>query len=622
MLVGGRHGEAAASRRCPVGVRRTAWLAASFAVAALVAPGPGSPRPAVAAGTFVVDSTGDQPDASAGDGVCRVAGSSKCTLRAALAQANASPGHDRIEFSIPGAGPHRLRPASDYPIIVDPAGLTIDGYTEPGSVVNTAAHGSNAVIMIELQGTGPSGIDGLYMQSANNVVRGLALFDFQRTVRLWGAGASGNEIVGNFIGTDAAGTFGQSTRTINSTGVHLERGASNNRIGRSGPANRNVISGNGDRGIGIFDPGTDANTIRNNVIGLSPHGSRLRNWGHGIDINYNASHNVIGGSTSANRNVLSGNELSAVEISHDRTGGTTTGNVVVGNLIGTDLTGQSGASTYRNREFGVNIEGRATCPTVSSCQPDVSGNIVEANTIVGSAAGVMIWKAAHDNVVRGNRIGLLPNGTTAPSTANTLWAVLIEAGAFDNLVEQNTIAGGGDGIQVRPDNDYTNLSSNPDIPTFGNTLRRNSIFDVDGFGIDIAPIGAINDTPGELDPDLQGGVAAPAITTATVDRVSVSTCAGCRIELFVTDQGGSGTHLPGRTFLAEATATAGGSATVHLRTSASDPLVVITGQRVTATTTDGAGNTSEFAAWRTVASGSIGGPTSRLQPAQRCGVRC
>ncbi|NND75443.1 MAG: CSLREA domain-containing protein [Ilumatobacter sp.] len=619
MLVGGRR-RGVVPRRRPVGGRAPAAVLVVFALSTALAPA-GDDADALSGPAFVVDSTGDEGDATNGDGICRTAGPATCTLRAAIEEANASAGHDRIEFAISGSGPHRIEPATALPIISDPAGLTIDGYTQAGAVANTAAHGSNAVIEIELRGTGPSGLDGLYLRSANNVLRGLALFDFRRTIYLHGTETTGNEIVGNYIGTDAAGTFGQQVRVINSTGVHLERGASGNRVGMAGPGNRNVISGNGDRGVGIFDAGTDANTIRNNVIGLAPAGDRLRNWGHGIDINFNASYNIVGGSAFGDRNVLSGNELSGVEISHDRLGGSTVGNAVIGNLIGTDITGASGTAATRNHEFGVNLEGKSSCPTVASCSPDINNNVVEANTIVGSAAGVMIWKGAHDNTVRANRIGVLVNGTIAASAVDTLWGVLIEAGAFDNVVELNTIAGGGDGIQVRPDNDYTNLSSNPDIPTYGNTLRRNSISSVLGFGIDIAPISTVNDAS-VSDPALQGAIVAPTILTATEDRVVVSTCGNCLVELFVAVPTGSASNVPGRTFVIDGRASAAGVASLVVRASENDPVPFSAGERVTATTTDGAGNTSEFAAWRTAAAGALDHPARALAPATRCGVRC
>jgi CSLREA domain-containing protein len=47
---------------------------------------------------FVVDSTADLPDDAPGDGTCRAVGGSACTLRAAVMEANANPGQDRIEL--------------------------------------------------------------------------------------------------------------------------------------------------------------------------------------------------------------------------------------------------------------------------------------------------------------------------------------------------------------------------------------------------------------------------------------------------------------------------------------------------------------------------------------------
>ena len=158
----------------------------------------------LAAGTvYTVDSTGDQNDSNLGDGNCRTSVGT-CTLRAAIREANYNSGHDRIEFDIPGGGPHTIRPDSAYALITDPSGVTIDGYTQPGSSVNTLNHSSNAVIKIQLEGRGPTAFDGIDIRSGGGVVRGLALYDFRLHIRFWGPNANSNEVIGNFIGTNAA----------------------------------------------------------------------------------------------------------------------------------------------------------------------------------------------------------------------------------------------------------------------------------------------------------------------------------------------------------------------------------------------------------------------------------
>ena len=59
-------------------------------------------------------------------------------------------GTDTIKFNIPGAGVKTIAPTSTLPAITDP--LTIDGYTQPGSSVNTLAVGDNAILRIQLTG--------------------------------------------------------------------------------------------------------------------------------------------------------------------------------------------------------------------------------------------------------------------------------------------------------------------------------------------------------------------------------------------------------------------------------------------------------------------------------------
>src|SRR5262245_14650925 len=74
------------------------------------------------------------------------------SLRQAIDDANANPGADTIAFNIPGAGVvHTITPATDLPQITD--SVTIDGYTQPGSSVNTDPIATNAVLLIELHGT-------------------------------------------------------------------------------------------------------------------------------------------------------------------------------------------------------------------------------------------------------------------------------------------------------------------------------------------------------------------------------------------------------------------------------------------------------------------------------------
>ena len=78
---------------------------------------------------FVVDSAADLGDANAGNGVCADS-TGACTLRAAIAESNASSGFtDTIHFALPAGSP-RIQPGSELPLITDP--VVIDGTTQPG----------------------------------------------------------------------------------------------------------------------------------------------------------------------------------------------------------------------------------------------------------------------------------------------------------------------------------------------------------------------------------------------------------------------------------------------------------------------------------------------------------
>jgi hypothetical protein len=85
---------------------------------------------------------------------------------------------------------------------------------------------------------------------------------------------------GNFIGTDRGGTMADAT-TGNGRGVSVNIGnIGNTTIGGSTPAERNVISGNG---VGIVLNSQLANTVRGNYIGVSGTGTAdLGNAGEGI----------------------------------------------------------------------------------------------------------------------------------------------------------------------------------------------------------------------------------------------------------------------------------------------------------------------------------------------------
>src|SRR5262249_9165119 len=88
------------------------------------------------------------------------------------------------------------------------------------------------------------------------------------------------------------------------------------------------------------------NTIIANYIGTNAAGTAaLPNTGFGINVA--GSNNVIGGTTAADRNLISGNRFDGVLIE-------TNGNIVQGNYIGTDI---SGTVAIPNGDSGVFLNG-------------------------------------------------------------------------------------------------------------------------------------------------------------------------------------------------------------------------------------------------------------------------
>ena len=135
---------------------------------------------------------------------------------------------------------HTITPTTALPTITSP--VLIDGYTQPRSSPNTLTTGNNAALKIELNGN-ERGHDGLQITqhleqrdqgSRHKPLRGAGIYDIPAT-------PSGNRIEGNFIGTDPTGTL---DRGNGGAGVSIYNGPTENVVGGTTPAARNLISGN------------------------------------------------------------------------------------------------------------------------------------------------------------------------------------------------------------------------------------------------------------------------------------------------------------------------------------------------------------------------------------------
>jgi hypothetical protein len=222
--------------------------------------------------------------------------------------------------------------------------------------------------------------------------------------------------------------------------------------------------------VGIFVLGsTVGSRIEGNFIGTDPTGTLdMGNGLAGVDIQGDGlSQAVVGGTTPAARNLISGNAGDGVFMSGSFVGAQADSMRVQGNYVGTD---RSGTKDLGNDEIGLDIE--AASGTTVGGTTAASRNVVSGNGSVGVDLIV-----APDTKMLGNRIGTTASGTGA--LGNAAAGVFIEGGSSNNRIGDGTAAGsntiafnGGAGIGV-------------DQISVGNEISHNSIFSNAGDGIDL-----------------------------------------------------------------------------------------------------------------------------------------
>ncbi len=114
-------------------------------------------------------------------------------------------------------------------------------------------------------------------------------------------GSNGTIVQGNYIGTDATGSFG-----LGNGDSGIVDSTTDNLFGGLTTGAGNVISGNGDIGLQFFG-GNGNSVVQGNLIGVDATGSHgLPNSGDGIFIQ-GSNNDTIGGSTAGAGNVISAN---------------------------------------------------------------------------------------------------------------------------------------------------------------------------------------------------------------------------------------------------------------------------------------------------------------------------
>jgi len=525
---------------------------------------------------FTVVSGTDTPDAAPGDGLCADA-SGLCTLRAAITEANQTAGADRVEFALPGSAPALIQLTSQLRLINDRSGgVTIDGYSQSGSRVNTAATGSNAIPGVEIRGNGNSAKEvAFFITSARNTIRGLLIHNVYRPVVMDGADAAENRIIGNWMGFLSGGT----NASAGNFAITLNNGPTRNNIGTPDPADRNVI-GNYGHAVELYGPGTDGNVIQNNVLCIGPSGFTTAECSVGVDHNFGPKATLIGGVGLNERNVIGRTRLQGIEFSHGWQPGTNSSiggekyqindHRVIGNWIGFRGDGSYHAD-FRSgwRDPGTSDNGQAI-----NVYDGSNDNLLDGNWVGSTFDGIQVMSSnTQRNIIRGNTIGVSPAGEPAPLSR---LGVRMRLGTRFNVIERNTIRNaeiGGIGLVQ---------------DTVHNVrISRNVVTDTNGHAIDLYGVpGPDPNDPGDADTGANSLLNAPIITSATTAAVVGTALAGATVEIFRASGPAGAFGLPTE-FLGDVVVSPNSTWTV--------PVSLASGERVTALQIDGSSATSELA---------------------------
>jgi titin len=231
--------------------------------------------------------------------------------------------------------------------------------------------------------------NSIYLSGADNLVGGT--LPGARNVIVWNTltVVAGHQIVqGNYIGTDVTGTLAL-LGAISTGGTNL--------IGGTETGAGNVI-------VGALDINSSSNSsgavVQGNYIGTDATGTRLL----GANVTVRGQGNLIGGTITEARNIISGINSSAADPAVNVLGDQ---NQVQGNYIGTDVTGTVALGNQtQGIALGDPLFGGGNDNLIGGTDRG-AGNLVSGNGM----DGIAIYGSR--NIVQGNLVGTDASGTHA-----------------------------------------------------------------------------------------------------------------------------------------------------------------------------------------------------------------
>jgi hypothetical protein len=389
----------------------------------IVLVGPGGDRNLVVANRIGTDAAGVRALPNSGEGVL-VSGSSNTIGGTAVGAGNLISGNGNHGVAISGAsnnmvlgneigvaagGATALGNVLDGIFLDDASGTTISGNLISGNGVGqdaaginiTGADARNNVMSNNRIGTNAAGtagvgnsLHGIFIGdgASNNVVGPGNLISANGTsanqgvgVYVFGATSTGNQVIGNRIGTDINGT---SRLDVSVIGVLISQAPGNS-------VRVNLISGNRFIGLEIAGGTASGNLVQANSIGTNAAGTRaIPNRFDGIFIN-DAPNNTIGGTTAGAGNLISGNGSAGIQLF----GPLTRGNVIQGNSLGLD---SAGRLTLPNRAVGIFVNTNASANTIGGTGPGQSNRgqvrpqfVLQSGVQASQGGGAAAFRTGH-----------------------------------------------------------------------------------------------------------------------------------------------------------------------------------------------------------------------------------
>lgn len=466
------------------------------------------------------------------DGVCNGA---HCSLREAVAAANADNMPSAIHFAFTGSAPFVIQLATPLPAISD-AGTIIDGSSQagfsPGDIIidgGLLTGGNESGLLIDANNTSVFGLhirnfslNGIEIKSGQNIQIGS--LQAEKTNIIGGNQQSGVaikmgvrevKIEGNYLGTGSDGV------SENGNGVGISLIGTGAGI-EAAEIRGNLISGNLEDGV--FGQQLNDLLIDDNRIGTDASGlNALPNRGNGVQLI--DCNNVQIGLPGAG-NLISGNRANGLLISRADLSINIDQVAVQANKIGTDV---AGIFPLGNRQSGVD------------CSQIESGLIIggvgagEGNLIADNNNGLSLNNCKNSNI-QGNFIGVdasgqINMGNNIAGIALLSSSDILVGGSLEGAT--NTVAFNQNGVWVGPGSRYCQI-------------KQNSFFCNQAAGISISP-------------GSNEGVNAPAFICAFPDEISGLAPPNSTVEVFRNGEGACPNLVcQGKEFIGETIANATG----------------------------------------------------------------